>query len=110
MPPAFAISGLSLHNPPHRSEWQDVLATLALEYGPVLLTGVQLVRLSTGELRIWIPRVGRASRAMIRGREARDTVLTLACNAYRAITGRDPADTPVAKAFSSETDTFHESA
>lgn len=105
--PAFAIPSMTVQALPYQGEDRELIATFSVEFGPVLLNGLRLARMDSGELRLQMPRAGRASRTLIRGQNARNALLALACNAYRALTGRDPAEMPVAKA-SPNTDTFHE--
>lgn len=84
-----------------------LLAQMTVELGPLLVTGCALARMERGEFKVWFPNLGRDRRIVIRDRAERERILAVALTAYRVLTGRDPADTPVAKA-SPKADTFHD--
>ena len=86
-----------------------ILGHMNVELGPLLVTGCALARLTSGELQVWFPKFSRECRVVLRGQAERDRLVQLAANAYRALTGRDPAETPVAKA-SPKTDHLHDPA
>ena len=90
---SFAVHSMTVHNPPIRAEHQTIYANMAVEYGPLLVVGVALARLHDGQMRIWLPNFGRDRRVVFRDHAERARLLQLSLAAYRALTGRDLADT-----------------
>ena len=86
-----------------------VLGQMSVELGPLLVVGCVLARLDRGDFKVWMPSLGRNNRLVIRDHGERDRLLLAALKAYRALTGRDPAETPLAKASPTK-DTFHDPA
>jgi len=86
-----------------------ILGSMSVELGPILVTGCALARMERGDFKVWMPSFGRHQRLVIRDRGERERIVAAALNAYRALTGRDPAETPLAKA-SPDTDSFHDPA
>lgn len=106
MPSAVTLASMTAHPQAILAGEQAIVAHLTVECGPLTISGLALTRLPSGEMKIWFPSSGRDRRVVMRDRTERDALLSLAVNAYRALTGRDPAETPVAKA-SPKSDTFH---
>lgn len=106
MPPAITLTSIAAHPQAILAGEQAILAHLTVECGPFTISGLALMRLPSGEMKIWLPSSGRDRRVVMRDRTERDALLSLAVNAYRALIGCDPAEPPVAKAFL-DSDTFH---
>lgn len=75
-----------------------VLGNLTFTLGPMMVTGCTLARMASGELRIWFPNLGRNHRVVVTDPVEKARLVEAAAQAYRALTGRDPADTPLATA------------
>lgn len=103
------VSGMAAHSLPQPNAEGAALARMTVALGPLLVTGCTLTRLGTGELRVLFPKFGRERRVVLRGQAERDRLTEAAVHTYRVLTGRDPAETPLAKA-SPKTDTFHDPA
>ncbi|UFN48127.1 hypothetical protein LPC08_19225 [Roseomonas sp. OT10] len=96
--PAFRVHSMTVHEPPIPAQHQTIHAQLAVEYGPLLIVGAALAQSADGSMRIWLPNFGRDRRVAFRDPQERERLLQIVLSAYRAFTGRDPADTPLAKA------------
>lgn len=96
--PALTIASMTTLSQPRIVDRQVILASMTVTCGPLTISGVSLVRLDAGEMKLWFPTAGRERRIVVHGAENRAALLTLALTAYRALTGRDPAETPLAKA------------
>jgi hypothetical protein len=79
-------------------EGQTIVATMAVDYGSLCLSSISLVRRERdGLMRIWVMPNSR-NRVVITDKAERDQLLQAALDSFRALTGRDPAELPLAKA------------
>jgi hypothetical protein len=105
----LACYGLRLHAEPHPLSEGAALAVATVGYGGLTITGIQLVRTVAGGFEARLPRLGRGNRLVLTSQRERDRLLALIAAAYHAVTSRDPAASPLAKASPTK-DSFHDPA
>lgn len=101
----IAIPSMSVLATPKPVRDYSVLAKFTAEIGPLLAVGCALARNADGALRVWMPPVEGKNRLVIQDTTVRLQLVAAASQAFRALSGRDPAEPPVAKA-SYDLDTF----
>ncbi|UFN48905.1 hypothetical protein LPC08_23390 [Roseomonas sp. OT10] len=97
---SFTISGMEPYQKPIvRGPWK-ILARMTVEAGPFLFAGATFSLRDDGTLHIRLGVAGRQCRVAILDSSFRRQLTRAASDTYRALTGCDPADTPLAKASS----------
>ncbi|MBI0432980.1 hypothetical protein [Roseomonas sp. KE0001] len=94
----IAITSMDVFSTPQQTGGGTIYARLNLQLGPLLIIGARLTKIERGEVVLWLPRFNRDQRILCIDPDIRQRSRTAAIEAYRALTGRDPADTPLATA------------
>lgn len=95
--PSFTIQKMTALREPIAQKDQFIIAHMAVDYGSVRLSTVNLVLTFKREFRVMIPSYGR-NRVVLTDKEERQQLLQSALSAYSALTGCNFAEMPVAKA------------
>lgn len=95
--PSFTIQKMTALRQPIILKDQAIIAHMAVDYGSLRLSAVNLMLTAKSEFRIYIPSYGR-NRVILTDKDERQQLLQSALSAYSALTGRNLAETPLAKA------------
>jgi hypothetical protein len=104
--PGFTIHKMTALRQPIILKDQAIIAHMAVDYGSIRLAAVNLVVNAKSEFRVALPSYGR-SRVILTDKDERQQLLRSALSAYRALTGCEIAETPVAKAPVMDTQDDH---
>jgi hypothetical protein len=86
--PTFTIQKMTALRKPIILRDQAIIAHMAIDYGAVRLSAVNLIINAKREFKVALPSYGR-SRVILTDREERQQLLLSALSAYRALTGCD---------------------